>query len=705
LANEEKQSPQRAEIMERRIFSLAIFILITAIAFGQPKPKPKEKPPTQKEIDEMMREAQKEMSGMSAEEKKMMDSLGFKMPDLKNIPKFTDKQYQESAENSDGLAIPKRDAARIAMVNRKPMTAGQMESYIKTTTARIEQRMDAKKLAAGKEAYASIKASSTEPNAVANTASACWMMGALQPAIYLMGRACQEQPGNPDHLNNYAAFLTMARAEESALPILYKLNKDYPKNSTVLNNIGQAWFGLGDIATAEKYLDSAIAVFKNHAQANYTKAMIENSKGNKQGAVAAMKRSIARGYSAEKQSMLKQFGYTLNGKDVPWKMPMPQDALGLAKFAWPDYPKNTVDSKRLEVEWRDFIEMCNKRINELGGSRGNLDANFNDAFLKNIQAASKGQSTMDVSRLSKKAGIKLDYIMSNAEGSLVSIVNKEEKELQAALKEVDKLEELRDQELQKVHDQFKPLMGEGKSNPFAAYCAALTAVQNNFLGAANSLLESNYKSYLKATERMINERAYYIQYTLPLEAVEKWKLNEKQKWLGYISSAHPVRFDNPNEGICNAVPLPKTQAPKKLTDFEDLHCPNVVELSIGLISWKMACGKSHYEGGIGPIDFNLDYNDWKEQIIRGSVELGEGKSIGVSSGPMVAKLEGKLAGFIEFDNTGITDVGIIAGVEAKAGVEVDSHIEYVGDVGRTMSIGATTRMGWNSGSSTTVFSN
>jgi len=652
----------------------------------------------------MMREAQKEMSGMSAEEKKMIDSLGFKMPDLKNIPKFTDKQYQEAAENSDGLAIPKRDAARIAMVNRKPMTSGQMESYIKTTAARIEQRMDAKKLAAGKEAYASIKANSKEPNAVANTASACWMMGALQPAIYLMGRACQEQPNNADHLNNYAAFLTMARAEESALPILYKLNKDFPKNSTVLNNLGQAWFGLGDIAAAEKYLDSAIALFKNHAQANYTKALIENARGNKQGAVGAMKRSIARGYSAEKQTKLKQFGYTLTGKDVPWNMPMPKDALGLAKFAWPDYPKTTDESKRLEVEWKDFIELCNKRINQLGASKGKLEADFNDAYLKNIQVASKGQG-MDVSKLSKKASIKLDYIMSNTEGSLMSMLNKEENELRAALKDVAKLEERRDQELQKVHDQFKPLMGEGKANPFGAYCAALTAVQNNFLGAANSILESNYKSYLKATERMINERAYYIQYTLPPEAVEGWKLNEKVKWLGYISSAHPVRFESPNEGVCKAVPLPQRQASKQLTEFEDLHCPNVVELSIGLISWRMACGKSHYEGGVGPIEFNLDYNDWKEQIIRGSVELGESKSREISSGPMVAKLEGKLAGFIEFDNTGVTDVGIIAGVEAKAGAEVDSHIEYVGDVGRTVSIGATARMGWNSGASVKVFSN
>lgn len=691
--------------MTKKILTILVLVLIGLIGFAQQKPKPKEKEkaPTQSEIDAMMKEVQMELNKMSPQDKKMVDSMGVKMPGLGSLPKFTDQQYQDALSEGE-FTIPKKDMARISSVRLKPMSSSELNLYIKSTAVKIEQRMDTKKLTAGKQAYAAVKAKYSEPIAVATAASGYWMLGVLQPAIYLMGRACQDNPNNPDHLNNYAAFLTMARAEDAALPILIKLNKDYPKNSTILNNMGHAWLGLGDVERAEKYLDSAISLFRNHSQANFTKAMIEKSRGNNPKAITPLKRSIARAYSAEKQSALKQLGYTLNGKDVPWNLPLPQDALGLSRFAWPAYPKNMDENKRLETEWEEFIEMCNKRKSELVAQRGKAQSDFNDTYSKNLQAIANGGSP-DVSVLSKKASIQLDYIMSNTEGSLMNILKREEEALQDAVKTIAQLEEIRDQELRKVHKKFEPLMGEGKPNPFADYCAALTSVRNNFLSSANSLLESRYKSYLRAMERMINERAYYIQYTLPEDAVEAWKLNEKAKWLGYISSAHPVRFES-EDGVCKQVPPATKHKATRLAEFEDLHCPNVVELSIGIVSARMACGKSHYEGGIGPINLNLDYNDWKEEIIRGSVEIGASKSIGTSSGPLKAELEGKFAGFIEFDKEGITDVGVEAGVEAKAGMEIKTGSEVIESVGADLvSIGVTTRIGWNSGGSVKVFNN
>lgn len=269
------------------IITLMLFALICN-AQQKPKPKEKEKAPSQSEIDAMMKEAQMELNKMSPEDKKMLDSMGIKMPGMGSIPKFTDQQYQD-AMNEGEFSIPKKDPARISSVRMKPMSSSELAFYIKSTATRVEQRMDAKKLAAGKEAYTAVKAKYKEPGAVSTIASGYWMMGVLQPAIYLMGRACQDDPANPDHLNNYAAFLTMARAEELALPILIKLNKDYPKNSTILNNMGHAWLGLGDVDRAEKYLDSAIALFPNHSQANFTKAMIAKSKGNNSRALTLLK--------------------------------------------------------------------------------------------------------------------------------------------------------------------------------------------------------------------------------------------------------------------------------------------------------------------------------------------------------------------------------------------------------------------------------
>jgi hypothetical protein len=55
------------------------FLLGSVNLYAQPKPKSKEKPPTQKEMEDMTKEAQKAMDEMSPEDKKMMDSIGIKI--------------------------------------------------------------------------------------------------------------------------------------------------------------------------------------------------------------------------------------------------------------------------------------------------------------------------------------------------------------------------------------------------------------------------------------------------------------------------------------------------------------------------------------------------------------------------------------------------------------------------------------------------
>src|SRR5689334_3064398 len=98
----------------KRIFVLGLAIFICSSILAQPgkKSSQKDKPPTQKEMEDMMKEMQKEMDGMSPEDKKTLDSMGVKVPSMKDVPKMSDKELADAWENENRI-VPVRDAARI----------------------------------------------------------------------------------------------------------------------------------------------------------------------------------------------------------------------------------------------------------------------------------------------------------------------------------------------------------------------------------------------------------------------------------------------------------------------------------------------------------------------------------------------------------------------------------------------------------------
>ena len=164
----------------KKYISLLIFFLCTVAAFSQAGKKPvaKEKPPTKKEMEAMMKEAEKMMGEISGEDKKMMDSMGIKMPSFKNVPKVTDKQLADAWENENRI-VPKRDAARIAAIPNA-VTDARMTAYITAVQKSVTAVLKPEVVATGNKAYDYIKSISKNADEAANMAigfSAGWPVG------------------------------------------------------------------------------------------------------------------------------------------------------------------------------------------------------------------------------------------------------------------------------------------------------------------------------------------------------------------------------------------------------------------------------------------------------------------------------------------------------------------------------------------------
>lgn len=649
------------------LFSMCVLFSISHIQ-SQTKTKTPEKAPGQQDIQQMMKDAQKAMDEMSPEDKKMMEDMGVKIPSLNDMPKVTDQQLQAGL-NAELTIVPEKDVARIASISKIPLTNSSLPAFLTTINAKVILQLKPDSKAKGEEIYQLIKSEHNSAAETGNAAIGLWMMGKAELAIYVMGKSCADDPSNVNNLSNYAAMLSMAGAEQLSIPLLNNLNKRFPKNSTILNNIGQAWFGLGDIDKSATYLDSTIRIFASHPQANYTKSFIEESNGNKQGAIDAALHSIKSGYSTEKENRLYKLGYDLDSKDINWDMPMPQDPLGLEKFKQPDYPENVDQSTILEKEWDEFVKACENEINGLHEQEKKLEETAEAAALQRkkmlMRAGNNGLRVDLTPRLASKAIIKLkNYMVDGDEQYAHSYQMKNEAILNAYNIEIPKLKDELEVKLHGVSAKYDGQFGEGKQNPFVLKCADENQVKNTYLNVSNTLLKSVNTDYLNFLRRMLNDKIYYCQYTIWPEDFEVEKVHAKIKWLGTIYMMKPQFLAKCTEQHGEEL----ESKPFKLQDFDDVHCEYHSELKLPIGKINVDCSRVTSELDLKMIKLGLKQNmekgtndgsvmeNFADQFMSCSVEVGASESAGFESNVLKAEASIGVAMRAEFDRTGLTDV-------------------------------------------------
>jgi len=650
----------------RKYFFLTVLLITSAhilIAQKKATSKQKEKAPTQKEMQDMMKEMQSAMDDMSPEDKKMMDSMGIKMPDTKSIQKsmsgVTDAQLKQAYED-DNRIVPQKDVARINIALSTMLSNAGISAYINKTQESVLSKLSATAKTKGAEILQQVL---KQKSSVANTAAGLWMDGKPTLALYLMVEACKTDPSSAINLNNYASFLSMCGAEQMALPILNNLNKRFPKNSSILNNIAQAWLGLGDIQRAEKYVDSAIRIYAAHPQANMAKCLIEESKGNIPAAIAAAKKSISGAYSTEKENKLKKLGYELKSDDLNWDRPMPQDAMGLGKFAWPDYPLEVEQTKLSEKEWEDFKAECQQKINELNAKQQKIEAEYVTISGKRMQqvlaAGKNGQYAQLVPGYAAKAIKKLGPGVNDVNGNMSFVFAKELEPVVKALANVAEYETLLNEKQAALDKKYEDKVGEGRENPLEQICKDENAIRTEFLKAANGGLQAAYRQYFNYVSRRTSDLLYYYQYTLWPEQFELAKVNAQIAWLTQIKDQRV--FFKPKSSWCNNVP--KTKKFGTLQNFDDVACQYVSTMNLGVYKIISSCSNLTGEFDFGGVKINVKDNVETGKF-SGSAIVGISKGI---DGPMGMEAEATLAGLIEWDNSGVTDMGAIVGVAANAG--------------------------------------
>lgn len=684
--------------MKKSHFILFIIFAITVLqGISQNKTQNKDEMPSKEEMEEMMKEMQKEMEDMDPESKEMMKQMGIQMPDMKNLEFALSGNYEESGP------IPKRDEVRIQKALQIKVTDGNLAGYIQSVRSAVNDKVGATATKDGKEIYQFSKTN----GGGAQAANGLWIFGANLPAVIVLGNALLENHTDADNLNNYAAFLIMTGAEEAALPILNYLDMKYPKNSTILNNIGQGWFGLGDLDRAIEYFDKALALYPGHSQANFTKSFIQESKGDKSGALSSMKKSIKTGYSSAKESRMEEFNYKLKSDDIEWNPPFPQDPLGFGQMNWPKYPQSVDESITLEKEWQIYREVLREKTAALEQKEQKAEEAFEKMMgdpLKMLQSQIKTNLKLPASfsPFALKARAKLEYYNENDDKLELEKYENQLQNLEDLEESIRMIDNDHEKKLEEIEATLGRKIGEGSSQAdMVAYCAAINKSRDNYLQAVNQVLEDSNAKSIKYWRETMSRRLNYYQYAMPEEAFELEKLQAQMMWLNLIGEQE-VKF----ESKCTIGGEQEQGKPKakKLSDFYDMNCKQKSVMNLGIGSVTIECNKMTTELDAGILKYSQRENMDNGTIIRGTVEIGKDFGIGkvMEKGPVKAELKASVGAFIEFDSEGITDAGVKGGVSVEAGSNIVSEATQketgMEDKGTT-AFGAEARWGWNSGGS------
>ncbi|HEY6899779.1 MAG TPA: tetratricopeptide repeat protein, partial [Puia sp.] len=570
-----------------KIFYLLLFlIIVVGVSAQQARPSKEQMEADRKKLAEAMKQLEEQRAAMSPAARKSYDSalnsvgMGARM----------DNAISEVSKDKPGgpakvaSLVPAKDAKKIASIGKTPSASG-MGAYVASVGAKMSALVVPAAKGKGEEVYKGLKSKGATSAQIGNAATMLWVQGRTQIAVSLMAQACGADPANTDNLNNYASMLTMTGGAELAIPILERLNAMFKKNSTILNNLGQAWFALGDVDKAEKYLDSTLRISAAHPQANMTRCLIDQSKGNKAAAIAHAKASFKQGYSGDKKDNLQKLGYNPDAGDYNYPVPKPEqtpDLLNLGGWAMPSFPKSVGESRGLAPVWKQFRADIDQRLASLqkasdkaGKEAVNLmQERINKGIaLKNSVLANPGsvsQSSLAVFNIpfyGEKVGMKEKIVLDNLVRKKAAVVQKIKdfmlgdgaalrKKYEDTKKGIEK--KMKEDEKKSVSQTVDP----------GVYCPAYAKAASEFLKGYNTVLEGLYFEYLQAEKQYLNEFAWANLYTTwPAEMVSA-NIGFQMQWLRVLA-VRDISFESITTYTCEDEAVGKGGT---LSEFRDPNC-------------------------------------------------------------------------------------------------------------------------------------
>jgi tetratricopeptide (TPR) repeat protein len=437
---------------------------------------------------------------------------------------------------------------------------------------------------------------------ISKTAFAAWLQNTPRASLYFYSKAVTADPSDALAANNFSAFLMMGGLAEKSIPILEYWNKQKPGQAIILSNLGNAYFRLGDIDKAMKYLQQCVEYDTLNPAANKILSIIYLKKGDAKKAEEHAKRSITKSHDEQVIALLRNLNTKAKPGEIMSHLPAKEFPL-LKRIKLPILPSGLDDMEQFEIEWGAAkasleitiaaIEEKMPRVNEEGKQQilmASLKSGISPLRAKAQYIIMDGLQTYQRERVRENDVFKY-YLQKPAAdfSTKVKAINKKYSE------KLNKLEggEAGDE------DEISELE--------LAKCKELNAEKAKYLGIVSPIVNQYAQRQEFISRKFYRDYANWAPYWMPVTTVSFPSIEKDylKDVLGILSEYIIISKTN-----CPVMdPLEKKEG--KLQIWEDEYCANFKgKIALGAVAITWTCNSWGVEGGEGIVgELEVNYTD------------------------------------------------------------------------------------------------
>lgn len=481
--------------------------------------------------------------------------------------------------------LPPLNILAMSKLPKRTLTTEQLKEHIAVIINKLKKAMKPDQLQTVEEMIEQCEGDSIKMGYVGVLS---FYKGMEKEGVLLVANASAMNVADSTNLGNLGGLLTVCNQSVYSIPILKYALKTQPKNTILLNNIGQAFMKLGAKDSALVYLNRCLKDNPRFARANTTAALIAKSQGNTAKATQLVKEAIKSEYSETAEILAEQLGVKIRPDFTATTAGIP-DYFNLYGFKLPKIQRNTSEYEEVITHQQNYLAGLEELEDEL---RELFNAERN-----------KGTNEAEISKIKKLTGINpitaramkklvVEYTspdnlvyLAKVKSDYETILIDEKKKLDADLEVLAETYKRQFKELADRMGDGEGDQSEALQNLKKAFCYQENKRKDQYLYKCASATEEHNRRILHfAREQFHFQSKWHYLAALNEHAANAAYYQAALTYVGHLKSLYKLATADDGCSKYN-IRVDKT----KIKNPFDRICPIDFSLSAGFIEFKINC--------------------------------------------------------------------------------------------------------------------